>query len=150
MTTLNEMTSAYNRTAYTHLYIFGYVVKGVVYYTYATAEVLNAVLKLDTASRGAGASLRYRPNAEQKALLFALNHTALCTKAELEAEAASSIYNRGEIFEKLVTEMFGQVWTKDNVPYTEAGDVEVNGVAYQVKYEKATFLTEKQYTAIAA
>lgn len=149
MTTLNEMTTAYNRTAYTHLYIFGYVLNGIVYYTFTTAEMLDELLKLDTASRGAGASLRYRPNAEQKAKLFALNHAELCTKAELEAEAASTIYNRGEIFEKLITEMLGQVWVKDNVPYTEAGDIEVNGTAYQIKYEKATFLTEKQYRAIA-
>jgi hypothetical protein len=57
---------------------------------------------------------------------------------------ADSIYNRGEIFEKLVTEqMFGQVWEKDNVPYTDGGDVESDGIAWQVKFEKASFTNEK-------
>ena len=34
-------------------------------------------------------------------------------------------------------------WEKDNVPFTEAGDIEVNGIAYQIKFEKATFTNEK-------
>jgi predicted RNA-binding protein with PUA domain len=52
-------------------------------------------------------------------------------------------YNRGDVFERLITEKAGQVWTKDNVPFTMAGDIEWNGVAYQIKFEKATFTNEK-------
>ena len=40
--------------------------------------------------------------------------------------------------------MNGQEWTKDNVPFTEDGDLTVDGVAYQLKFEKATFITEGQ------
>ena len=54
-----------------------------------------------------------------------------------------SKYNRGEVFEKLITEYFGQTWVKDNIPYTEAVDIEVDGIAYQIKFEKATFTNEK-------
>jgi hypothetical protein len=56
---------------------------------------------------------------------------------------SDSKYNKGEIFEKLVTEAYGQEWVKDNIPFTEAGDIEVDGHAYQIKYEKATFTNEK-------
>ena len=42
-----------------------------------------------------------------------------------------------------MTESFGQVWEKDNVPFTEDGDLTVNGIAYQIKFEKATFTNEK-------
>ena len=52
-------------------------------------------------------------------------------------------YNKGEIFEKLITEYFGMKWEKDNVPFTEGGDIEINGKAFQIKYEKATFTNEK-------
>ena len=34
-------------------------------------------------------------------------------------------------------------WEKDNVPFTEGGDIEINGKAFQIKYEKATFTNEK-------
>jgi hypothetical protein len=47
------------------------------------------------------------------------------------------------VFEKLVTEYYGQQWTKDNVPFTEDGDLTVDGIAYQIKYDRATFCNEK-------
>ena len=40
--------------------------------------------------------------------------------------------------------MFGQIWEKDNVPFTDDGDLTVDGIAYQLKFEKATFINEKQ------
>ena len=43
----------------------------------------------------------------------------------------------------MVTEHFGQTWEKDNVPFTKDGDITVNGTAYQIKFQKATFCNEK-------
>ena len=57
-------------------------------------------------------------------------------------QVENSKYNKGEIFEKFITEYFGQKWEKDNIPFTEAGDIEINGVAYQIKYELASFCSE--------
>ena len=101
------------------------------------------ILKLDKASRGAGYALRFCPNNAQKAFLLAKGATVLCSKEFFETSVKNSIYNKGEIFEKMVTESFGQEWEKDNIPFTEAGDLEVNGIAYQIKFEKATFTNEK-------
>ena len=67
----------------------------------------------------------------------------LCSKKFFEETASASKYNKGEIFEKMVTEHFGQVWEKDNVPFTEDGDITVDGIAYQIKFQKATFCNEK-------
>ena len=61
-----------------------------------------------------------------------------------------SKYNFGEVFEKLETERVGQTWVKDNVPFTEDGDLTVDGIAYQIKFEKATFLTEAQALRLRA
>lgn len=142
-----SMIDKYNRASYTHNYIFGFTFKGMVYALKTTSEVLPALLTLDKASRGAGYSLRFCPNAEKKLAMLTGAHV-LCSESFFEAQCASSIYNRGEIFEKLVTESFGQEWHKDNVPFTEDGDVTVDGIAYQIKFQRATFATEKTLARI--
>lgn len=68
---------------------------------------------------------------------------AICSKEFFEETVKNSKYNKGEIFEKMVTEYFNQEWKKDNVPFTEDGDLTVNGKAFQIKFEKATFTNEK-------
>jgi len=137
-----NMIDRYNKVAYTHNYIWGFTFKGNVYMATTTSEMMPIVCKLDRASRGCGFALRFCPNAAQKVALMA-GAQVLCSEKYFKEVHAESKYNRGEIFEKLVTEYFGQVWEKDNVPFTQAGDIEVNGIAYQIKYQAATFCNEK-------
>lgn len=138
----------YNSVAYTDQYIMVYTYKKTVYFTIADRHMVDRVTCLDRASRGAGFSLRFKPNAEQKLLLMSTNCTPLCSSKLFDETVSSSSYNRGEIAEKLVTEYFGQEWEKDNMPFTEAGDIEINGIAYQIKYEKATFTNEKSLASL--
>lgn len=42
--------------------------------------------------------------------------------------------NRGDIFEMLFIAQNGQHWKKDNVSYKVAGDIEIDGISYQIKY----------------
>ena len=148
--TFATMLGFYHTHAYTDRYIFGILFKGTLYMIKADASSLGMLLKLDKASRGKGYSLRFRPNRQQKALLMSMGATPLCS-AEMFAElVAESKYNKGEVFEKLVTEYFGQTWEKDNVPFTEDGDLTVNGIAYQIKFEQATFITEAQMLRMRA
>jgi hypothetical protein len=144
------MIDFYNARAYTHRYIFGVSYKGTVYAVKADSDVLPYVLTLDKASRGAGSALKFKPNNDQRLMLIAMGAQVVCSTAELEAQFASSKYNRGEIFEKLVTELNGQVWEKDNIPFTDAGDIEIDGIAYQIKYEKASFINEAQMLRLRA
>ena len=140
---LAQMTSKYNRLSFTHDYIFGFADRGTIYAVVTTAKVLPFVLCLDRASRGAGFALRFNPNKAQKEMLKVSGKTfAVCSVEYFDDLVASTRYNRGEIFEKLVTEAFGQEWKKDNLPFTEGGDIEVGGKAYQIKYAKATFCNE--------
>ncbi len=134
----------YNKTAYAHLYILGFRKSGNICFVIVEATMLDHLTKLDKASRGAGYSLRFRPNNAQKNLMMSLNAKVLCSEKFFDELVEMSKYNRGEVFEKLITEYFGQTWVKDNIPYTEAGDIEVDGIAYQIKFEKATFITEAQ------
>jgi len=136
------LINGYNALSFTHHYIFGFSYKGNIYMAHADADMLPALLNLDKASRGAGYSIRFKPNASKKIALMP-NAELICSVKFFEETVANSIYNKGEIFEKMVTERFGQTWEKDHVPFTEDGDITVDGIAYQIKFEKATFISEK-------
>ena len=139
---LYTFIARYNALAYTHNYIFGFTYKGNVYMTFATNEILPFVLKVDKASRGAGYSLRFKPTNAQKILLLE-NSTLICSADYFKDLKENSRYNLGEIFEKIVHEKFGKEWKKDNIPFTKGGDIEINSKAYQIKFEKATFASER-------
>ena len=144
------MIDQYNRLSYAHQYIWGFIYKKVVYMATTTQEVVERVCTLDKASRGAGYSLRFNPTNAQKLLLMP-DATVLCSEEFFNDEVKNSKYNKGEIFEKMVTEMvFNQEWEKDTVPFNKGGDVESNGVAYQIKFQKATFCNEKSLANILA
>lgn len=134
----------YNKHSFTHNYILGFRFNKSIYFVVVTDKELDFVTKLDKASRGAGYSLRFKPNKVQKNYLMSLGAEVLCSEEFFNELKTMSKYNFGELFEKLITELNGQEWTKDNVPFTEDGDLTVNGVAYQLKFEKATFITEAQ------
>lgn len=137
-----NLIDRYNAVAYTHEYIWGFEYKGNIYMATTDASYMAHVCKLDKASRGAGYALRFCPTTTQKLALMP-KATLLCSKKFFEETVANSKYNNGEIFEKLVTEYFGQVWTKDNIPFTKDGDITVDSIAYQIKFQKATFCNEK-------
>ncbi len=150
-TTMFEyLIAEYNRLAYTHDYIYGFEYKGVVYAVKTTDIVMPYVLKLDKASRGAGYSLRFKPTNAQKILLISKGAEVVCSIEYFNEVVADTKYNKGEVFEKLVTEAHGQTWTKDSVPFTIDGDLTVDGVAYQIKYQGATFTNEKTLTRLTA
>ncbi len=136
-----NLIDRYNALAYTHQYIWGFSYKHNIYMAITDSHVMPIICKLDKASRGAGYALRFCPTANQKLALMP-SATLLCSEKFFNEQVAESKYNNGEIFEKMVTEYFGQVWEKDNIPFTEAGDIEVDRMAYQIKYEKATFINE--------
>lgn len=143
------MIQKYDEKSFTHFYIIGIRWKKQVVACIVTSAVLEKITMVDKASRGAGYSLRFKPNTTIRLYLLknALATYKICSVDELERVAREEVgkrTNRGSAFEKLVTEYFGQEWCKDSVPFTEAGDIEVNGKAYQIKYEGATFFNEKQ------
>ena len=139
-----KMVEFYNTNAFTHNYIFGFRFNGNIWLVKVTSEILETILKLDKASRGAGYALRFKPNKSIKSYMLSLGAEVLCSEQLFDDLCNNSKYNKGEIFEKLVTEISGQTWEKDNVPFTDDGDLTVDGIAYQIKFEKASFINEKQ------
>lgn len=141
----HNMMTAYHNMSAAHRYILGYEQDGMIYVIVGSPELVDGCVILDKASRGQGYAIRFKPNRAIKRMLTHSGAQVLCSADYFNGLVADSKYNKGEIFEKLVTElMFGQVWEKDNVPFYLDGDVtDAYGVKYQVKFEKATFTNEK-------
>jgi len=143
----SNLIDRYNAISFTHDYIFGFTYKGNVYACKTTSKVLPYILTLDKASRGAGYAIRFKPNTAQK--LFLLKDSeVICSVKFFDEMVAESKYNRGEIFEKIITEKGGQAWEKDNLKFTEAPDAIIDGIGYQIKFEKATFTNEKSLASL--
>ena len=143
MAIFNKLVEGYDTYAQTHDYIYGFYYENKVWMVITDKTINPYILTLDKASRGQGYSLRFKPTKAQKLVLMAKQPELICSKEFFEAEVKNSKYNRGEIFEKMVSEKFGIEWEKDRLPFWEGGDLEINGKAYQVKFEKATFTNEK-------
>lgn len=146
----NTLVNYYHSKSFTDNYIFCFEFDGVIYMVFCNGKDFQFGVKLDKASRGAGYSLRFKPTKKDKINLLAKGATAICSKAFFENMVKNSKYNKGEIIEKLVTEYHGQEWEKDNVPFTDDGDLTINGIAYQIKFERATFINEAQMNRMRA
>ena len=143
----NEMVARYIKIEFADRYIWGFTYQGNVYMAFTKANMIKDLCCLDKASRGQGFSLRFRPNKEQKLLL--LSHAiVLCSVKYFEEIVSASKYNRGEIFEKMIFEYYGIRWTKNRVPFTISGDIEIHGISYQIKFEKATLCNEKSLASL--
>ena len=138
-----HLIARYHEFSYTNQYIYGFFFQNMVYMVRVDASIMPYILKLDKASRGAGYSLRFCPTKAQKILLLSKGATILCSKVFFDEAVRTSKYNRGEIFEKMVVEYFGLEWKKDTVPFYEGADATIDGVDYQIKFERATFTNEK-------
>lgn len=140
---LQKLVHDYTMHAAAHRYLFGFVLKHVVYVAEADESILPYIAVLDKASskNGGGLTLKFHPTTAQKMLLMA-NARPLCSEEFFMAQVRNSKYNKGDIFEKMLTEKAGQTWTKDHVRFDKDGDLTVDGIAYQIKFDKATFASE--------
>lgn len=140
---LRDFKKRYTDIAFTNYYIFGYMYRDYVYF-YITGTLPDIGLKLSEASRNQGLSMRYRPSVYEKEKMIELGVSNIfCTSSYFLTKVYESRYNKGEIFEKLVTERLGHKWVKDTIPFTKAGDIIYKNISYQIKFENATFTTEK-------
>ena len=155
--TLESLACEYSRHAYTHAYIFGWASRGIVYGARVLdgRQILPEITYLTRASgkNGGRASLRYRPNRQQIALISAcaVEIREICTEEALEAEFRATKWNRGQIFERIAATAFGGYQVgKANANFTESGDIVIGDTHYQVKYNKATITDERTLQNLVA
>lgn len=140
---LNSMLKFYTEHAYTDNYIMGFSFKGYIYAIYKHGNDLASMLKVDKASREQGLSLRYRPVKAQKIKML-FDAECVGSMDTLTAIAKAMHINKGEAFEKMITEAHGQTWHKDSLAFTDGADLTADGIDYQIKFEEATFINEGQ------
>ena len=142
--TKQTMIRTYRKYSVADSYILGFVYDKMLYMI-EVAEIMPRFLNVEEASRNQGENLRLRLKKKYKEQLLRKGAIMLGSADCLTAEK----YNKGEMFEKLMTEYFGQKWTKDSVPFTKGGDLTANGIAYQIKFQSATFCNENSLKHLA-
>lgn len=131
----------YRQMNCSEMYILGFIRKHRVYLIHYDGEIPPRYIRYCQASRGFGGQIRFDPIVKYKDQLIRKGATCIGDESEL---FPTSCKNRGERFEKLVFEMAGQEWQKDCVPCWVAGDINIDGVEIQIKFEKATFTDEQK------
>lgn len=147
--TAEMMKVLYNALSASHLYILGFMVQNVLYYTMMDFEKLAGFMKMDRMStaKGGWAKLRIKLTTAQKAELLKI--ATRC--GTVEDLTAMEKYNRGENFERIITELLtGERWVKDSVPFNVAGDIVLNGENVQIKFDGAEITNERLLTKLTA
>ncbi len=149
--TLFDLITAYATHTAAHTYILGFVFGGNLYRVTLTFAELTAYIRQSRTSSQKGAVLqaRIRVKSKQAAELVESGKALLMGTAEMLEDDK---HNRGEIFEKIITEtLTGKTWKKDSTPFWKAGDIELNGEQIQIKLSEAELTNEKAiHAAIAA
>ena len=139
-----EMLANYEKFNKAEKYIIGFSFKGMLYMQ-IVSHLADDMITLESASRNQGVSLRFRPKSAHKAQM--VSESVCLGSVDM---IANEHYNKGEMFEKVITEYYGQEWVKDNVPFHKAGDIRVNGVEIQIKFEKAALCTSRTLEKLLA
>ena len=137
--TKQNLIKTYRKYSVADSYILGFIFNHMLYMINVN-EIMPRYLNVEEASRNQGENLRLRLKKAHKEQLLKKNPICLGSADCLVADK----YNKGEIFEKLVTEYFGQTWKKDTVPFYKDGDITVNGKKIQIKLDSATLMNTKQ------
>ena len=142
--TLIEMMNNYRATTAAMAYIVGFILNNRVY-RIVMPEMLDEMFGMDreSTSHGGHAKIKLRLTNAIKCQLIEMGAQDIGTPAEI----LTGRKNKGEAFEKYETERAGQVWVKDRIPYYIDGDLTVDGVKYQIKFEGASFTNEKVIAA---
>ena len=145
---MNNLLTAYKATTAADAYILGFILNADLYTIYLPDLPAWIVAEdRESSSHGGARKLRIRINTTAKARLIALG-------AACEGPAANILTgrkNKGEAFEKWLTERAGQEWHKDSVPYWKDGDLTIKGTKYQIKLDGASLANEITITkALAA
>lgn len=144
ITVKNMILNHYIKNSASKNYIVGVNMNGSIYMIHITDDDLKDITTLERAGHNNGYALKYKPNNKIRTYLLSKGATVLCSTLYFEQLVKTSKYNKGEVFERLVTEWYGQEWHKDNINYRAQGDINVNGIEIQIKYEKASFISEGQ------
>lgn len=104
-------------------------------------KLKNITVEMVTLGTNSTGGLQLRLNiskAQKQQWLISGKARKIVEEEKFLEEVKASKYNKGEIAEKIMTERRGMVWTKDNVRYDKAGDVDLKRDRIQIKFQNAS------------
>lgn len=149
--TREEMLQRYEELSVADRYNFGFVFHGEVYSVEADSlEPVKDCIKLGrmASKRGGWAKLRISFDNWAKTRLI---NCGMAVK--LGAESLLDYddqYNRGEHYEHLIHDLNGQHWVKDRVPFYVDGDIKLEGLRVQIKFDSAELTNERTLSRVGA
>ena len=141
--TREEMINTYETYSKADLYQFGFGFHDELYaFTLDDLSLVDSALKYDhtSAKRGGYSKIRVRFSEKFKAYLI---ETKKAIKlGSLDVLNYADNWNNGEHFEHYIHDINGQHYEKDHIPFYIMGDIEINGLQIQLKYDGATLVDE--------
>lgn len=137
-----QMIKWYFKVSAADAYEVGFIYKETLY-TVRVDHLPTSWLVKDhcSSSHGGWEKIKLRiPAATKKALIANGDAIALGTH---ELLTANTKYNRGENFERIITERAGQTWVKDSIPFWVSGDIRIDDQEIQIKFDGAEITTER-------
>ena len=126
-------------------YLIGFEYDNGIYYGITKSLLWGLIPHKNSAKNGGSTCLRFQPNAKMKKSLVEKNAVCyLCDKSEFFAVKMAYNFNFGETFEKLLHMIFKKPYKPNNIPFYEKGDLEVNGIEYNIKFFKGTLNLPKK------
>jgi hypothetical protein len=138
--TKQTMIRNYRKYSAADSYILGFIYKHEVY-AVEVAEIMPRYMRVEheSSKKGGCAKLQLRLPQNYQKQLIKKGAVVIGSEDILQGE-----YNKGVQFEKVISEMNGQEFRgKDNVPFYEAGDLEINGKQVQIKFNGAQIVVER-------
>lgn len=141
-----KMISIYHLNSASKKYIVGFIRNGKVYYVTVTFGKLMEMLKACKASSKRGGFNKVRVYISAK-LQKKFLENGMAVEIGTPDQLISKTYNKGEMFEKLITEtLTTEKWVKDSIPFYAAGDIVLKGENIQIKLNGAELTNEKCLT----
>ena len=145
---LRTMVDGYKAFEASERHLDGFARDGFIWAYDCEFDGLGCVLDRSSKKNGGAVSLRFRPTSAEKRAMIADGAVQICTVEHFREVCAMLALtygnNNGHGFEFVMHEHFGQTWEKDTLKWWEGPDMVINGINYQLKFEKATFTTEAQ------
>jgi hypothetical protein len=138
--TKQTMIRNYRKYSAADSYILGFIYKHEVY-AVEVAEIMPRYMRVEheSSKKGGCAKLQLRLPQNYQKQLIKKGAVVIGSEDILQGE-----YNKGVQFEKVISEMNGQEFRgKDNIPFYEAGDLEINGKQVQIKFNGAQIVVER-------
>lgn len=138
---MKNMVTEYGKYSKAHSYIVGFERKGNLYAVKMSFVELTNSIRYTVSSRGNEQVRIYMTSEQRKAYIMNGRAVVIAKADELEAD---SKHNKGDNFERIVSESYGIAWTgKNSVPFWVAGDINVNGEEIQIKLQGGELTNSK-------